>query len=572
MRRTTRSGLWQIAGLRERKRLAFGSIGAAAVLVVVAALVGSTAAVASGTNCPSLNGRLTSSDVAVSRVDDGSGGATYSILTPSKSPSGGEPGLIEYCVFTSAPDTVTPSYAGWTGGTNGSGFSFQRPDGQPSNLPFDGSTVEVGKATWSGGVPAEQTILLHIDDPAECGVLYGGSPQTCWVFPGTPTETDPSATHVSTQILREVEGGGTPVGGDTHVAQGSTVHDTATVTADDQSAPQGSVEFLFFPNGDCSVETGNAAGSAEVGEGGLATPSSSEGPLGAGSYSFQAFFHSSDHGMWLDSTGPCEPLTVDSPEPPPTTTVVTTDNPPTTVITTNTPPPAAPPAPPAPPKSVDVAVLKSASPSSASLGGKITWTLLVRNNGPDTATGVKVADPLPAGVTFVSVGSTQGTCTGGAVVSCDLGTLTVGQAVAIQITTTATKTGRLDNSATVVANEPESNTANNSAAAAAVVRGAFTPPAQVCTAIAVSPKSIFVGRNAVLTLRVSQSGKAAAGIRVQLKGALGLVTKRTNKQGIVRANVKAKKAGIVSFAPVAQKKCTSPRIGVVGVFTPPVTG
>jgi hypothetical protein len=59
---------------------------------------------------------------------------------------------------------------------------------------------------------------------------------------------------------------------------------------------------------------------------------------------------------------------------------------------------------------------------------------------------------------------------------------------------------------------------------------------------------------------------------VRLKGSLGLVTKATNKQGIVRTKVQAKKAGIVSFAPVAHKKCASPRIGAVGVFTPPLTG
>jgi hypothetical protein len=32
------------------------------------------------------------------------------------------------------------------------------------------------------------------------------------------------------------------------------------------------------------------------------------------------------------------------------------------------------------------------------------------------------------------------------------------------------------------------------------------------------------------------------------------------------------KAGIVVFTPVAAKSCKNPRIGVIGVFTPPVTG
>ena len=94
-----------------------------------------------------------------------------------------------------------------------------------------------------------------------------------------------------------------------------------------------------------------------------------------------------------------------------------------------------------------------------------------------------------------------------------------------------------------------------------------------CTAVVVSPKSIFVGRSSVLTLRLSQAGKAIAGIRVRIKGStLGIVTKASNAKGIVKTKVNPKRAGIVTFAPVAHKKCTTPRVGVVGVFTPPVTG
>ncbi len=576
MSRTTRSGLRQIAGLRKRKRLAFGSIAGTTALVIVAALVGSTAAVASGTNCPSLNGRLTSPDITASHSTTGTGTETYSVASPDLSSSGGEPGLVEYCVFTDAPDAVTPIYTGWTGGSNGSGFSFQRPDGQSSNLPFSGGSVDVGSATWnSGTVPSGQILLLHIDYPAECTALYGGSPQTCWVFPGTPSEGNPSETHLSTQIVLEGKDGVTPVGGQTSVDQGSTVHDTATVTADDQSVPQGTVEFLYFTNGDCTVDTGAAAGTIPVDETGFASPSESRTP-DPGSVSFQAFFHSGNESKWADSSSPCEPLTVNQTTT--TTTVETTttiETTPTTVTTNSTPPPPPPAAPVVPAKSIDVAIVKSASPSSVSLGGQITWTLLVRNNGPDTATGVKIADPLPAGLTFVSVGTTQGTCTGGAggtAVSCDLGTLPVGPVVTITVVTTAAATGNFTNTATAVAIEPESNTANNTSAAAAAVRGVFKPPVQFCTAIAVSPRSIFVGRTTLLTLRVSQHGKPAAGIRVQLKGPVTLLTKQSNKQGVVRAKLHATKAGIVSFAPVAHKKCTSPRIGVVGVFTPPVTG
>jgi hypothetical protein len=44
----------------------------------------------------------------------------------------------------------------------------------------------MGSATWSSTVPA-QTILLHINDPAECQALYGGGVNTCFIVPDAPT-------------------------------------------------------------------------------------------------------------------------------------------------------------------------------------------------------------------------------------------------------------------------------------------------------------------------------------------------------------------------------------------------
>ena len=53
--------------------------------------------------------------------------------------------------------------------------------------------------------------------------------------------------------------------------------------------------------------------------------------------------------------------------------------------------------------------------------GNITWTMVVTNNGPSADTGVKISDPMPAGNTFVSATTTKGTCTGGAILTCDIG-------------------------------------------------------------------------------------------------------------------------------------------------------
>jgi uncharacterized repeat protein (TIGR01451 family) len=251
--------------------------------------------------------------------------------------------------------------------------------------------------------------------------------------------------------------------------------------------------------------------------------------------------------------------------------VTATDTAPVTVNAIPPPPPPPPPAPPAP--KIDLSITKTGSPNPATVGNQITWTEVVTNAGPSPATGVKVADSIPAGTTFVSVTTTLGTCTGGALVSCTIGNMGVGQTATITIVTTANVTGTIPNTATVVGNETETNLANNTASASVVVKGKFVPPAVVCTAVGVAPKTLFVGRKVTLTIRVTQKGKAVKGIRIKIKGStLNLTTSPSNAKGMVTVKVNPKKAGIVTIVPISHKGCTNPRIGVTGVFTPPVTG
>lgn len=111
-----------------------------------------------------------------------------------ESPSGGVPGLIEYCVYPdSAPASVNAVATGddgsaWTDPTTFNNFSFQRPDGNPSNIGLDGTSHELGTASYDPSVPSgSDTILLHINDHSECTSLYGVEEDTCFVLPGTPT-------------------------------------------------------------------------------------------------------------------------------------------------------------------------------------------------------------------------------------------------------------------------------------------------------------------------------------------------------------------------------------------------
>jgi hypothetical protein len=126
---------------------------------------------------------------------------------------------------------------------------------------------------------------------------------------------------------------------------------------------------------------------------------------------------------------------------------------------------------------------------------------------------------------------------------------------------------------TVVGDRPEANTANNTATATVLVVGPRTPPV-FCVAVSkVSPSQLFVGRKTTLTIHVTQHGKAVKGIHVQIKAPkLNLRTAASNSKGVITQTVKMKKAGIAIFTPIASKRCNTKRVGVTGVFTPPVTG
>src|SRR5438132_5703182 len=85
--------------------------------------------------CPNenaLGNQLEDPNVAASYTAAG-GVATYSVTSPNESPTGGIPGLIEYCVYTEAPDSTSALYANlhgaWTTGSGGGFFDFERSDG-----------------------------------------------------------------------------------------------------------------------------------------------------------------------------------------------------------------------------------------------------------------------------------------------------------------------------------------------------------------------------------------------------------------------------------------------------------
>jgi uncharacterized repeat protein (TIGR01451 family) len=126
------------------------------------------------------------------------------------------------------------------------------------------------------------------------------------------------------------------------------------------------------------------------------------------------------------------------------------------------------------PSQADVAIVKTAAPEPVDQGATLTYTLQVTNSGPAVAQNVNVSDPLPSQVSFVSVSTTQGTCSQAAgTVSCSLGSVSVGGLVIITINTTAvtfSSSSLVPNTATVGSSTSDPNPNNNSSTVVSTIQ------------------------------------------------------------------------------------------------------
>ncbi len=105
------------------------------------------------------------------------------------------------------------------------------------------------------------------------------------------------------------------------------------------------------------------------------------------------------------------------------------------------------------------------------VGDQFTYTITVTNPGPGNATNVTLSDPLPATLNFVSVTSSQGTCSqAGGTVSCDLGTLNVGETATVQISVQTTAAGTLTNVVTITSQGDDQSTVTKTAQSTTLVQ------------------------------------------------------------------------------------------------------
>jgi uncharacterized repeat protein (TIGR01451 family) len=221
---------------------------------------------------------------------------------------------------------------------------------------------------------------------------------------------------------------------------------------------------------------------------------------------------------------------------------------------------------------LNVSIAKTDAPDPVTVGERITYTITVANDGPHTATGVVVTDPLPLDrVSFVSASASQGSCSGIRPMVCALGTLAPRATATITVVVTANVAGTVTNAARVVVNEEEETLSDNVASTTTLVVAPHRPPPS-CGSLRLDRRTLTLGRRTVVHAVVRDTSRAAmAGVRVVARGAGVRTSARTNAAGVARLVVRPRRAGAIAFRVAGFPRCMA-RVGVPSAVTPQLTG
>jgi uncharacterized repeat protein (TIGR01451 family) len=161
----------------------------------------------------------------------------------------------------------------------------------------------------------------------------------------------------------------------------------------------------------------------------------------------------------------------------------------------------------------DMRITMTHSPEFITLGAgqNLSYSLSVTNPGPSTATTVTVTDVLDPSLPFVSATvspPSQGSCDHVAgTVTCDLHTMAPGVGANITIQVTPTSASTIANTATVSADQPDFNPANNTATNLVLVKPDTSDMRLTMTH---SPQPVTLGQNLSYVIGVTNSGPSTA--------------------------------------------------------------
>ncbi|PYX51552.1 MAG: hypothetical protein DMG79_02805, partial [Acidobacteria bacterium] len=163
--------------------------------------------------------------------------------------------------------------------------------------------------------------------------------------------------------------------------------------------------------------------------------------------------------------------------------------------------------------SADISVTNAASPVPVQANNNITYTQIVTNNGPSTATSVTLTDALPANTTAVSLNGPAGwTCTLGTFICTDssLAPATPATITFVVKVNSGTAAGTAINETVTVSSAiTDPVLTNNTATAADVV--ALATQADLVMTNSASPTSVAAGSNVTYTQTVNNLGPAPTG-------------------------------------------------------------
>lgn len=173
---------------------------------------------------------------------------------------------------------------------------------------------------------------------------------------------------------------------------------------------------------------------------------------------------------------------------------------------------------------INLVLAGTATPNPVADGADLTYTLTVANQGTTAAQSVSLSNQLPAGVSLVTVSSSQGyvvPTTGGTTVDLWLGTIQSGASatVTIIVQTGPGSIGTITDTATVSSTGTEPDPAAETATILATVETA----ADVAVALTQSASDVLAGSDVTYTMTVSNLGpQGAADVEAALPLGAGL--------------------------------------------------
>jgi uncharacterized repeat protein (TIGR01451 family) len=159
----------------------------------------------------------------------------------------------------------------------------------------------------------------------------------------------------------------------------------------------------------------------------------------------------------------------------------------------------------------DIAVTKTTATPTLPAGSDVSWVVVVTNNGPSTATNVRLVDVVPSPLQLVSATPLQGSCTGA---TCSLGTLRAGastQIVVIARSDPSVAGQTLTNLAVAFAREPDRRLANNLARSPVTFTAPpAPPPSDVTVTKTADAQQVNVGSEITYRITATNGGPGPA--------------------------------------------------------------